>query len=57
VRALLAQNGLALVAAILIAAGAMVPLLPRGAPRQAFPLLALVAAGATVSWLAALPST
>jgi 4-hydroxybenzoate polyprenyltransferase len=57
VRALLAQNGLALVAAILIAAGAMVPLLPRGAPRRAFPFLALVAAGATVSWLAALPST
>ena len=32
-----------------------VPLLPRGAPRLAFPLLAVLAAGATVSWLAALP--
>lgn len=49
------QSGLALLAAGLIAAGALVPLLPRGAPRLAFPLLALVTAGATVSWLAALP--
>jgi geranylgeranylglycerol-phosphate geranylgeranyltransferase len=57
VRAPLGQSGLALLAAMVIAAGALIPLLPRGAPRQAFPLLALVAAGATVSWLAALPSS
>ena len=56
VRAPLGQSGLAVVAAGLIAAGGLVPLLPRGAPRLAFPLLAVVAAVATVSWLAALPA-
>ena len=54
-RGRLGQGGLALVAAGLVGAGALVPLLPRGAPRIAFPLLAVVAAVATVSWLAALP--
>jgi geranylgeranylglycerol-phosphate geranylgeranyltransferase len=49
------QDRLALVAAGLLSAAALVPLLPRGAPRLAFPLIALLAAGAAVSWLAALP--
>jgi 4-hydroxybenzoate polyprenyltransferase len=55
VRAPLGQSALALVAAGLIAAGAVVALLPRTAPRLAFPLLAVVTAAAAVTWLAALP--
>ncbi len=51
----LGQGAPALAAAGLLATAALIPLLPRGAPRVAFPLLALLAAGATVSWLAALP--
>ncbi len=54
-RGRLGQSDLALVAAGLIGAGALVPLLPRGAPRVVFPLLAVLEAVATVSWLAALP--
>jgi 1,4-dihydroxy-2-naphthoate octaprenyltransferase len=56
VRGRLGQSGLTLVAAGMVAAGALVPLAPRGGPRFAFPLLAVVAAGATVTWLAALPA-
>jgi 4-hydroxybenzoate polyprenyltransferase len=56
VRAPLGQNGLAAVAAGVVAVGALVPMLPRTTPRLAFPLLAMIAAGATVSWLAALPT-
>jgi geranylgeranylglycerol-phosphate geranylgeranyltransferase len=56
VRGRLDQSGLALVAAGMVAAGALVPLAPRGGPRFAFPVLAVVAAGATVTWLAALPA-
>jgi 4-hydroxybenzoate polyprenyltransferase len=52
----LGEGGLALVGAGLLGLAALIPLLPRGAPRLAFPLLAVLAAGATVSWLAALPS-
>jgi 4-hydroxybenzoate polyprenyltransferase len=55
VRVPLGQSGLALLAAALIAAGAVVPVLPRTGPRLAFPLLAMVSAGAAVTWLAALP--
>ncbi len=51
----LGQGVLALVAAGLLAAAALLPLLPRGGGRVGFPLLALLGAGATVSWLAALP--
>ena len=54
-RGRLGQGALGEVAAALLAIGALVPLLPRGAPRLAFPLLAVVAAAATVTWLAALP--
>lgn len=54
-RGRLGQGGLAVVAAVLLAAGTVLALLSRGAPRVGFPLLAVVAAGATVSWLAALP--
>ncbi len=54
-RVTLGQSGLAFIAAALLAAGALVPALPRGAPRYAFPVLAVLVAGATVSWLAALP--
>src|ERR1700674_4203641 len=53
VRGRLGQSGLALLAAGMVAAGALVPLMPRGGPRIAFPLLAVVAGGATVTWLAA----
>ncbi len=52
----LGQSGLALLGAGLLAAAALIPLLPGGAPRLGFPLLAMLGAGATVSWLAALPS-
>jgi geranylgeranylglycerol-phosphate geranylgeranyltransferase len=51
----LGQGAPALAGAGLLAVAALIPLLPRGAPRLAFPLLAVLAAGATVSWLAALP--
>jgi geranylgeranylglycerol-phosphate geranylgeranyltransferase len=51
----LGQGALGLAAAGSLAVAALIPLLPRGAPRVAFPLLALLAAAATVSWLAALP--
>jgi 4-hydroxybenzoate polyprenyltransferase len=54
-RARLHQDDLALVAAAVVAGSASLALLPRGAPRIAFPLLAVCAAVATVSWLAALP--
>ncbi len=56
VRGSLGQGALALVGAALLAVAALIPLLPRGAPRLAFPLLAVLAAGGTVSWLAALPT-
>jgi 4-hydroxybenzoate polyprenyltransferase len=49
------QSSLALVATGLLAAGAVVPLLPRATSRGAFPLLTVVVAGATVTWVAALP--
>ncbi len=50
------QQGLpAVVAAGLLAGAALVPLVPRATPRIAFPLVAVLVAGATVSWLAALP--
>jgi geranylgeranylglycerol-phosphate geranylgeranyltransferase len=52
----LGQSALALAGAGLLAVAALIPLLPRGAPRLAFPLLAVLAAGGTVSWLAALPT-
>jgi 4-hydroxybenzoate polyprenyltransferase len=55
VRGLLGQSSLALLAAGLLAAGAVVPALPRTAQRLTFPLLAVVAAAAAISWLAALP--
>lgn len=51
----LAQTGVALVAAGVLAAAASVALLPAPARRLSFPLLAMLAAAATVSWLAALP--
>ena len=51
----LGQGAPAVAAAGLLAAAALIPLLPRGAPRVAFPAMAVLAAGATVSWLAALP--
>jgi hypothetical protein len=54
-RARLHQDDLALVAAAVVAGSASLALLPRGAPRIAFPSLAVCAAVATVSWLAALP--
>jgi 4-hydroxybenzoate polyprenyltransferase len=54
-RGLLGQSWLALLAAGLVAAGAVAPPLTRTAQRLTFPLLALVVAAAAVSWLAALP--
>jgi geranylgeranylglycerol-phosphate geranylgeranyltransferase len=55
VRMPLGQSSLALLAAGLVAAGAVVPVLPRTGQRLTFPLLAVVAAASAVSWLAALP--
>jgi 4-hydroxybenzoate polyprenyltransferase len=54
-RGRLGDSGLAVVAAALLAAGSVLALLPRGTRAVAFPLLAVLTAGATVSWLAALP--
>jgi geranylgeranylglycerol-phosphate geranylgeranyltransferase len=53
-RGRLQQGVLAVVAAGLLAAAALVSAVPRATPRIAFPLVAVLAAGATVSWLAAL---
>jgi 4-hydroxybenzoate polyprenyltransferase len=53
VRGVLGQGGLALLAAALLATGGLVPVASRG-PRLVFPVLALLVAAATVSWLAAL---
>jgi geranylgeranylglycerol-phosphate geranylgeranyltransferase len=55
-RASLGQSGLALVGAAVLAAGALIGLLPTRARRLSFPLLAVCVAAATVSWLAALPA-
>jgi 4-hydroxybenzoate polyprenyltransferase len=55
VRGTLGQSDLALAAAGMVAAGALVPLASWRVPRVSFPVLAVVAAGATVTWLAALP--
>jgi len=55
-RPALGQDGLAFLAAGLTAVGALVVVLPHAVRRLAFPLLALLAGAATVSWLAALPA-
>ncbi|MGH7722246.1 MAG: UbiA family prenyltransferase [Candidatus Dormibacteria bacterium] len=52
----LGQGAVALLGAGLLAAGAPVAVLTGEAPRLAFPVLALLVAAATVSWLAALPA-
>lgn len=54
-RPALGQGGLALIGAAVLAAGAATGLLPARRRHLAFPLLAVCAAAATVSWLAALP--
>src|SRR5450631_3766992 len=55
-RPALGQDGLAFLAAGLTAVGVLVVVLPHAVRRLAFPLLALLAGAATVSWLAALPA-
>ncbi len=55
VRSGLGQGALALLAAGLLGAAALVPLLTRGASRAGFPVVAVLVAAATISWLAALP--
>jgi 4-hydroxybenzoate polyprenyltransferase len=54
VRAALGQGALAVLASLVLAAAALVPLGPRRVARLAFPVLALLVSAATVSWLAAL---
>jgi geranylgeranylglycerol-phosphate geranylgeranyltransferase len=55
-RGILDQGAAAVVAAALLAAGALVPMVSRRDARLGFPPLALLVAAATVSWLAALPA-
>jgi 4-hydroxybenzoate polyprenyltransferase len=55
-REVLGQGAGAAAAAALLAAGALVAVVSRRRTRLGFPLLALLVAAATVSWLAALPA-
>jgi 4-hydroxybenzoate polyprenyltransferase len=56
VRGMLGQGAGAVVAAALLAAGALFAVVSRSRMRLGFPLLALLVAAATISWLAALPA-